>query len=437
VTTPKSYPAGDDMATAADVHRALATAANLDRWLRTQVKAGRLARATADRFTAPLTRVDQRLSAASSALIGVVARLDLPVGEWLPGHVLRATVVTENASSRPMTRLTSTLQAPEGWTVTPVGRQDAAAAPRTSVTHTYDLRIPAGQPTATATVTGSVRYRYRAGTATLPVTGALTVAPAVMIVSAATEPAEVTPGAATTVRTVLRNRATVPVTGRLTTTAPDGWRAEPATTAYTLAPGAQTTLETAVTAPFSVTEGSAGITVATGATDAEGRSVDVRVRFNNPPAIVFDHVDLGEPVSERAHNLAASTQSGINTEAGLSRRYTNVNYPGGFFEFDLAVEPGKPFILRAVETYDRAQLKDYDVLVDGVIVHSRAYRRTAGGMGALSYQFVVDRPEATEDGVVRVRFQDGGEGYDPSVADVWATPVLAGLDDIRELNDQS
>ena len=146
------------------------------------------------------------------------------------------------------------------------------------------------------------------------------------------------------------------------------------------------------------------------------------VQFANPPAVVLDHVDLGDPTSEQAHHLAASTHSGTNTEAGLTRRYTNVSYPDGWFEFDLAVTPGKPFVLRAVETYDQAQLKDYEVLVDGAVVHTRVYRRTAGGVGTVSYQFVVDRPEATQDGVVRVRFRDMGEGYDPSIADVWTMP---------------
>jgi hypothetical protein len=81
-----------------------------------------------------------------------------------------------------------------------------------------------------------------------------------------------------------------------------------------------------------------------------------------------------------------------------------------------------------VETYDQAQLKTYEVLVDGVRVHERAHRRTAGGAGSQTFQFVVDEPALTEDGVVRVRFQDVGQDYDPSIADVWATPATGGLD---------
>ncbi|HEX7400511.1 MAG TPA: hypothetical protein VF302_12120, partial [Candidatus Limnocylindrales bacterium] len=67
-------------------------------------------------------------------------------------------------------------------------------------------------------------------------------------------------------------------------------------------------------------------------------------------------------------------------------------------------------------------------LVDGVLVHERSYVRSAAGPGALTYQFVVDQPQLTQDGVVRVRFADVGADYDPSIADVWAAPAVAGLD---------
>ncbi|MFI6263848.1 family 78 glycoside hydrolase catalytic domain [Micromonospora sp. NPDC051006] len=417
-----AYLAGDPRA-ATDVHQALATTADLARWLRTQVAAGRLEPALADRFTAPLTRLDQRLSSASSALVGAVVRLDLPVGERLPGDVVRATVLVSNGSADPLTGVTSDLRAPAGWTITPVGGRATTVAPGGTVSHRYDLRIPAGQTPAGEPVEGSAGYRHRGGTATLPVAGTITVAPAVQIVSAAATPAAVAPGSATTVGTVLRNRAAVPVTGRLTVTAREGWRVEPATAGYDLAPGAETTVSTVLAAPLSVTEGPSEVTVATGATEAERRVLAVPVGIENPPPGAYDHVDLGDAASEQAHRLAASQYSGTNSEAGLTRRYTDVTRPGGWFEFDLAVAPGQPFLLRAVETYDQPQLKDYEVVVDGVVAQARSWRRTAGGAGTVSYQLVVDLPDATRDGVVRVRFRDGGDGYDPSIADVWSVAV--------------
>ncbi|WP_262286788.1 family 78 glycoside hydrolase catalytic domain [Micromonospora sp. MA102] len=415
--------AGDATDAATRVHRALATAADLDRWLRTQVKAGRVAAANAERFTALLTRVDQLLSAASSDLIGAVVKLDLPVGERLPGDVVPATVAVTNGGTKPLTGVTSTLRVPEGWTATPVGDQATSVAPGATAAHRYDLRIPAGQAPATVSVDGSASYRHEGGTATLPVAGTITTAPAVVVVSASATPAAVAPGATNTVTALLRNRATVPVSGQLTTTGPDGWRAAPATAGYDLAAGAETTVSAVLTAPIAVTEGPAQVTIATGVTDAERRTLAVSVRFTNPPPDAYDHVDLGDSASEQAHHLTASTHSGTNTEAGLTRRYTNVSYPGGWFEFDLAVAPGQPFVLRAVETYDQAQLKDYEIVVDGVVAHARSWQRTESGAGTVSYQFVVDLPDQTRDGVVRVRFRDAGDGYDPSVADVWSAPL--------------
>ncbi|TNC43564.1 hypothetical protein [Mumia zhuanghuii] len=46
------------------------------------------------------------------------------------------------------------------------------------------------------------------------------------------------------------------------------------------------------------------------------------------------------------------------------------------------------------------------------------------GEGTQTYQVLVDRPDLTADGVVRVRFQDTGADYDPSIADVWTLATL-------------
>jgi len=81
-------------------------------------------------------------------------------------------------------------------------------------------------------------------------------------------------------------------------------------------------------------------------------------------------------------------------------------YPGGWFEFDVAVPTDAPFAVRVVETFDGATLKTYDVSADGVTVLSQSLRRTAGGQGTMTYQFVIDEPEVTADGRVRLRFQD-------------------------------
>ena len=66
---------------------------------------------------------------------------------------------------------------------------------------------------------------------------------------------------------------------------------------------------------------------------------------------------------------------------------------------------------------------DVEHPVDGVVVEQRRFRRTTGGAGTVTYQFVVPASAATADGVVRVRFQDVDTDHDPSIADLWATKL--------------
>ena len=141
-------------------------------------------------------------------------------------------------------------------------------------------------------------------------------------------------------------------------------------------------------------------------------------------ADALDHIDLGVAASEQAHGLTASSSSGTSSEAGLTRRYAGHLTPFSHFAFDLAVEPGKPFVLRAVETYDRAQTKRYKIYVDGEEVVLRTHRRTAGA-GTETYELVVPAALAAADGTVRVTFenQDDAAYYDPSIADVWTRPL--------------
>ena len=84
--------------------------------------------------------------------------------------------------------------------------------------------------------------------------------------------------------------------------------------------------------------------------------------------------------------------------------------------------PNAPFVLRVVETYDRAQTKRYKVYVDGEEVLLRTHTRASGGTE--TYEFVVPTRLAADDRV-RVRFenQDDPAFYDPSIADVWTLPV--------------
>ncbi|MEU4156472.1 family 78 glycoside hydrolase catalytic domain [Actinoplanes sp. NPDC026670] len=408
----RGYGVVSPAATAATVHVALAAAADLDR------RAGAGQRAV-------LADIRTRLSRVSAALVGAVASVHVPAGDLLPGAVVRVEARLENRGGTSLTDVRFALPAPTGWTVTPVAPAPATSVrPGGTVTARYDVRVGAGQEPGAADLAGTVAYRRPIGTATLPISTALTIAPPVEITGVDPGRDTVAPGDTTDVVVTLRNRSTIPARGELTVTAPGGWTAGPAQS-YDLAAGQEQAVTVPVTAPVTVTEGAATLTAATGAGAAERATAEIRVVVAVPPSGAVDHADLGDSASEQAHHLTASATSGTNTEAGRTRRYTQQGVAGGYFEFDLAVTAGQPFVLRVVETYNQAQIKDYEVLIDGVVVHSRSYQRTAGGEGTVTYQILVDRADLIADGTVRVRFQEDADGrnYDPSVSDVWSLPV--------------
>jgi hypothetical protein len=347
-----------------------------------------------------------------------------PAREARPGDVVRVPVVIENRGSASLESIASSIKAPAGWTVARVGRQPSMAPAGSMITHLYDVTVPVDAPVSTVELTGSVSYRHQDGSANLPIAGSIVVGPAVTVESVSVAPESAGPGEEVTVRATLRNQTAQVRSGSVSIGGPAGW-GDPVTSPYSLAAGATSTVDAVVTVPLTVSEETVQLVVATGATAAERRTAPLAVAFTNPPAGAVDHVDLGNAASEQAHALTASPSSGTNVEAGLTRRYTNSASPGGWFEMDLTVPAGEAFVLRMVETFDSPQLKTYDVLLDGVVVHERRFRRTAGGQGSLSYQFVVEPSAETADGMVRIRFQDVGADYDPSIADLWSVPVAA------------
>lgn len=411
-----------DTQTATAVHRALATVADLDRWVEDGVADGDLDASQGEELRDRLAAIQRVLSSASAVLVGVVAAVDVAASEALPGDVVRMQVIVENAGERPLTNVSSSLQAPDGWSVTPAGDHAGTIGAGESARHAYDVEVPANAAVATVDITGEVSYDRAGGAATLPVSAAVAVAPGVGIDAVTTSPDTLTAGEQATVTTTLVNRTDVVQEGDLTVAVPEGWTA-PDAVGYRIEPGEQSVVDAAVTVPLTVAEGSAEVTVATGTTAAEQATGTIEVALPTPPAESTDHVDLGDGASESAHGLTASQHSGTNVEAGLTRRYTHSSYPGGWFEFDAAVPSGQRFVVRVVETFDGARRKTYDVSLDGRVARSVDLSRSEGGQGTVTYQFVVDPSDLTEDGTVRMRFQDTDADYDPSVADVWVVPL--------------
>ena len=93
---------------------------------------------------------------------------------------------------------------------------------------------------------------------------------------------------------------------------------------------------------------------------------------------------------------------------------------------------GKPFVLRAIETFDGARTKKYNVYVDGTLVKTQLVPRAETGTGIKVYDLLVDDPAVLDnDGNVRVKFEyplDASGFFDPSIADLW---VLAVGDDTQ------
>ncbi|GAA1604002.1 alpha-L-rhamnosidase [Kribbella sancticallisti] len=247
-------------------------------------------------------------------------------------------------------------------------------------------------------------------------------APPIALSSAAATPASGEPGTATSVAAVVRNRSGSPVTGRLEVGVPDGWAAPAPSESVTLAPGEQTTVSVRVAVPVAGNAAAVGFTAMF--VEAGGELASAPVGFtvtqSLSPANAMDYVDLGDAASESAHAVTAAPSSGTGSESGRTRRYAGMFVPGSWFEFTLGVRAGQPFVMRLVETYDRSQTKDYEVLVDGKVVHHRVMSKS--GAGLETYQFVVNPPAGTS---VRVRIQHNATaaGYDPSLADVWSLPV--------------
>ena len=228
-----------------------------------------------------------------------------------------------------------------------------------------------------------------------------------------------------TVSLTVANTGTTPVTGTVVASGPQGWTAK-RSAPVTVAPGGTVTAtsllfpggfldprETPVSAAFVV----------------DGKPVDsagttISPSFPTPPAMFTDHVDLGDGTSEAEHHLTASSTSGTNVEAGLTRRYGGYRVPDAWYEFDLTVEAGKGFVLQGLETYDaNPQRKSYLVSVDGELVAIRLNVRPLRQPGTAAYRLYVPARFVTSS-TVRVRLQSRSDPdyADPSLADVWALP---------------
>lgn len=383
------------------------------------------------------TAADQTIA----ALLGITGAVKLDATAVKPGLPAVVTATITNAGSGgsgaagaalgPVTAALAELD--ETWKPTPTDPLKLADGVAVGAKASGDLgfTVPADRLPGETAASAVFTYRFNGADVGLVVPFTVVVDSPVVFSSLTVAPTSVAPGASSVLTAIVTNGGSAPVAGRLETTVPEGWTKPLPTGDVLIAAGQSATITVPVFVPVGATQ--ASLTASIGATFRAGDVVlatgsaelTVALAPVPDPNTGYDNVDLGESGSEQAHNLTASSSSGTNSEAGLTRRYAGHLTNFSSFEFDTAVVPGKPFVIRATETYDRPQTKKYKVYVDGVQVALRQFSHT-GGLGTETYEFVVDGSLAT-DGSVRVKFEnlDDHTFYDPSIADVWTLPVPA------------
>ncbi len=368
---------------------------------------------------------------AINALLEVSAGVAFDEAGYRPGETAQATLELVNGGSADLTNVTSALSLQDvEWVVDPGGPVEIAAslAAGDAAEGTATIAIAQDALPSTPEATASFTYEFGGAVISLDTQTSLVVDSPVVMDSVTLTPTEARTGSVVEVAATLRNDGTTPVSGRVELQLPDGW--QPSLPSEDLVVPAGESVTVTVTAYVSRDAAAASRTVTIGAdftrdgvTLARGEAELVVALDALPSVDDARHADLGDPADEEEHGLTASASSGSNTEAGLTRRYAGHLTPFSYFEFDMAVDEGEPFVVRAIETYDRAQQKRYKVYVDGEEVFVRTSDHT-GGAGTETFEFVVDAEHATSD-TVRVRFenQDDASFYDPSIADVWTLPV--------------
>ncbi|MGO4184271.1 family 78 glycoside hydrolase catalytic domain [Paenibacillus sp. TAF43_2] len=425
----EAYKAGDDALFIEQVHHALYETDGLQQWLQEQSDTGSINDAIVKKLANLISNATTFLSAISNEKLGIKWLISPSEVSVLPGNTFTVEVKATNDGDASINDVRYTLQKPEGWEVTSIGdNQTSVIKPGETFAAAFRVKVSEQQqPTSLFNIVGSGSYKINDATVEVPLKTTIKIDSPIIIKALKAEPATIEPSGTSTVNTTIQNKGSFSVEGSIELSAPLNWTVSPARQAYSLEAGEEKNISFEVKSPLLAVETAAELRAIASFHGAEAAksSTTIQVRYKNPPIDFYDHVDVGEQGSEQKHNVKFSAQSGANVEEGLTRRYVNHGDANGYFQFDMTVEPGKPFIIRAIETYDRAQLKDYYVLVNGTKVLSRVNEKDSRGI--VTYQFVVDDISLTKDGKVTVRFQEDEEGrnYDPSIADVWTMPLNA------------
>ncbi|WP_127571607.1 OmpL47-type beta-barrel domain-containing protein [Georgenia faecalis] len=418
---------GDRAAQSGHLLDAVGEMAELSRW----VEGAGLAQPALDELRPRVADLQRRLSGVTATALGVTVTADPLDADVVAGQVVDGTVRIASRADQPL-RDVSVAVAVESWAVDVPDPDPGTVPAGGSAEVPFTATVPAHHERGPVNVTTTVTFTVEEGTFTLTSTRVWgSVASQVEIGAVTSEQADVDPPDRTTLTATVTNRAATEVHGHLVVRAPDGWRQPVPSAPVVLGPGESRAVSVPLAIPLDVVAGPHPVTVSfeqAGAVLADTTG-QVEVVLPAPPTgEVLDHVDFGDGPSEAAHGITASSSSGVNVEAGLTRRYAHNGFPGSWFAVDVDVVAGEPFVLRAIETFGLPRTKKYHVYVDDVRVATQVVTRTAGA-GTEVYDLLVDDPEVLDnDGSVRVRFEyptDAAGFFDPSVADLWVLPLAA------------
>lgn len=382
-----------------------------------------------------LVRIEQPLSRAVSLSLGVRVTIPPLASTAVPGQDLAGTVQLTNSGDHQLTGIAAKVSV-DGWDVKTALPSAASLGAGETVALPFTTTVPKHRTPGDVDAAVTITFTTDAGTFTMTEsTWWVEVASGIVIDSVGVTTVDGDPADHAVVHAEVSNDGRTAVRGQLVVDAPEGW-AEPVPSGpVTIEAGSSANITAPVVIPQDVVAGPGAVTVRF---ESEGTTLDrkpaqIPVTLSTPPTgAALDHVDFGVPESESAHALQAAPNSGTNVEAGLTRRYANQGYPGSWFSAEVAVEPGEPFILRNIETFDQARTKKYPVYVDGHLVRTQVVEHEAAGMGTQTYDLLVDDPQVlANDGTVRVKYEfpSGPERtFDPSIADLWVLAV--GADDV-------
>ncbi|MGO2519744.1 MAG: family 78 glycoside hydrolase catalytic domain [Microbacterium sp.] len=389
--------------------------------------------ATVEKLQGAATTLRSVVEDAINALLELSATVTFAEAGYRPGESADAVLAFSNGGSAEVQNVNAALALQDAdWEIEPAGAvliADSLAGGATAE-GAVTVAVPQDALPATPAATATFDYEFGGATISLRAKTSLVVDSPLIMESVTVTPSEAESGSVVEIEAEIRNDGTTPVSGRLEVVLPEGWQPSLPSEQLVIPAGESVAVTAAVYVPRDAEAASRSITLGANFTRGEvtlaSGEVKLDVVLGELPTVGdARHADLGDAADEAEHELTASESSGTSSEAGLTRRYAGHLTPFSYFEFDMEVDEGEPFVVRAIETYDKPQEKRYKIYVDDEEVFLRSSSHTDGA-GTETFEFVVDEKYATSD-IVRIRFenQDNAAYYDPSIADVWTLPVPA------------